>query len=64
MFLFAFLPQDLFLSFGFDSSSSVVNIGIIDSDGQKYVMDEYMDEFNQDKARAFISEFVVMKGIF
>ena len=42
----------------------MVNIGIIDTDGQKYVMDEYVDEFNHNKARAFISEFVVMKGKF
>lgn len=56
------LFQDLFLSFGFDSSVSDVNIGILDEHGNKYVMEEFMDEFNLNKVKIFIAEFVNTRG--
>ena len=58
----AYLFQDLFLSFGFDSSVADVNVGIIDKEGKKYVMEEFMDEFNLNKVKTFIASFAHTKG--
>ena len=50
------------MSFGFDSSVSDVNIGMIDKEGKKYVMEEFMDEFNPNKVKIFIAEFANSRG--